>query len=696
MGKAWLLAFMALASGAFVSGAQENASSWSWAGWGGGGFFWSSAADPSDPNVLYLGGDVLGVYKSVDKGRSWSIVNNGLCGYGVYSLAVAKSSPKTVFAMTTVGICKSVDGAASWKALEATRKGKLDIFSTRDVSVRAIAVDPSNSEIVYAGSKAGRLFKSSDGGETWSKLLDNAAAPVSFISIPEKSPSTIFVSTLGGGLLKSEDAGASWRTLDTPKQAVCAKAAPSNKDIVYASFKDGGMMKSLDGGASWSSAKEGMAPKLVVRDIVVHPSNPDRVNCVARDGWSSCAYLSEDGGRTWSKSDLLKADRVGSPTLPEEWKGELKDGHVKFSGGTSMALSDADPDTIFISANWRNIISRDGGRTWEESSKGADISCIHDLFFLKGSVYAVAMDEGLLKSEDSGASWKQLVPLKYIPEISGHQWRVFASERNGSERIVSTCSPWNAKPDSNRVLLSSDGGKSFEIVKAGLPDYVPNVNCMWGRSYARALAVDPVDSDVMYLGMDGDPEPEKGKSGGGVFKSVDGGKTWAQLASQPGSRRFFYGLAVDPADGKRLYAGTCGQGGGVYLSEDGGTSWSKSNLADSWIFNLVAGTDGLLLAGGNDLWLSPDKGRTWRKGGCPGKGAVVGIALDPAKPSRIFASRVTWGEEAEGGVYMSEDSGASWKEITGDIPCKKPLILRYSKERGELWAAGPGIYRLKI
>ena len=142
----------------------------------------------------------------------------------------------------------------------------------------------------------------------------------------------------------------------------------------------------------------------------------------------------------------------------------------------------------------------------------------------------------LFRSENGGDQWRQLTPLKYLPEISGHQWRVWAAEKDGKTRIVSTCSPWNASPNSNRILLSEDGGKSFKIVKQGLPSYVSNVNCMWGRSYPRALAVDPSNPDVMYLGVDGDPEPAKNLSGGGVFKSVDGGNSWTQLPNQPPSR----------------------------------------------------------------------------------------------------------------------------------------------------------------
>ena len=207
----------------------------------------------------------------------------------------------------------------------------------------------------------------------------------------------------------------------------------------------------------------------------------------------------------------------------------------------NIAASD-DFKNILVAGDWSNIVSRDGGATWEESSKGADISCIEDLCFCRDSVYAVAMDQGLFRSDDSGTTWKQLFPLKLDFEVCGDQYRVYAEEKNGATKILSTFTPWINRP--NGVFISEDGGKSFELIKAGLPDYVTTLNCMYQRGRPRGLAVDPVDTNVIYLGMEGDPEP--GKSGGGIFKSTDGGKTWHQLAAQPGSRRILQGLVIDP------------------------------------------------------------------------------------------------------------------------------------------------------
>ncbi|MBM4083151.1 MAG: hypothetical protein FJ278_25815, partial [Planctomycetes bacterium] len=155
--------------GAGVAEPQAGAS-WQHTGWGGGGFFWSCAFHPTKDGVIYLGGDVGGAYRTDDKGLHWRFINNGLVDYGVYSLAVDRKNPDTVYAGTLGGLCKSTDGGAHWEFLKESAKDALDIRADRNKSVRAVAVDPSNGSVVYAGTPTGKIFKSEDGGQSWRKL----------------------------------------------------------------------------------------------------------------------------------------------------------------------------------------------------------------------------------------------------------------------------------------------------------------------------------------------------------------------------------------------------------------------------------------------------------------------------------------------------------------------------------------------
>jgi photosystem II stability/assembly factor-like uncharacterized protein len=149
---------------------RELTPQWEPCGWGGGGFYWSAAFHPTRDGVIYMGGDVAGVYKSVDHGRHWRLINNGLVNYAVYSLAVDRMSPQTVYAATEGGLCKSTDGGEHWKVLPRTGPKELRLTGERNRSVRNIAVDPTNSSVVYAGSPSGKIYKSTDGGQNWAAV----------------------------------------------------------------------------------------------------------------------------------------------------------------------------------------------------------------------------------------------------------------------------------------------------------------------------------------------------------------------------------------------------------------------------------------------------------------------------------------------------------------------------------------------
>jgi photosystem II stability/assembly factor-like uncharacterized protein len=339
-------------------------------------------------------------------------------------------------------------------------------------------------------------------------------------------------------------------------------------------------------------------------------------------------------------------------------------------------------------------MTHDGGKTWFESTRGADITCFHDIRHLGSETYGAAMDEGTFVTADNGKTWKALVPLKWTPGLSGHHWRVLPQKlADGRTRVISTVSAWahDGHDFPVKVIVSEDGGKTFEEAK-GLPDYRTHANTMWGEGHGRALAADPTNPDIIYLGIDGDPE--KGHSGGGVFKSTDGGHNWTQLPNQPGSRRMFYGIAVDPSNPQRLVWGACGSTAGVYVSNDGGESWEKAEGMSDWIFNVDVTPKGTIYAGGSQLWRSDDHGRSFHAVTSLKGVTVTGIAFDPADERRVWISGTTWDGNRAGGIWESTNGGKKWTEITGDIAYTKPLILRYNATTHELWAAGPAAFKI--
>jgi photosystem II stability/assembly factor-like uncharacterized protein len=871
----WLAVLLALTGAAatlaapLVVRAEPPASapaSWTHAGWGGGGFYYAAVFHPTRDGVIYLAGDVGGVYKSVDRGRNWAVINSGLADYGVFSLAVDHKNPETVYAATEGGLCKSIDGGAHWQLLPRTGKKELRITGEKSKSIRCIAVDPADGNIVYAASPAGKVYKSTDGGRNWAasyekKLpqgepdalrvqfgkvnadyhggfwmplafpkdvkaeecsgfgfsfraegarprdvfvtlktstgisyrsrnltdlfragegrdvvlgkADFAVDPeyakkdpqsatsqpsplwatvnrVDFVcvgSLPQEAsvgrfgrfffafasapaaakpalvtvrdfakdkkvlpygnvrtgeggggtvysvavapgePSLVLAATADSGLLISTDAGATWRPTDTPSKASSAAVAAGDANIIYASFHSEGVWKSTDKGRTWKQMSQGLPKEMSITEVAVSPVNARDVFAIGVVGWGGGFYRSTDGGESWTASSALAADVQGDPTLPQEPK------NAPLSVPTNLAVNPNNPKELFISANWRSCMSEDGGASWSERMKGADISCIFDIRFSGPRTYAAAMDEGTLVSEDNGLTWRQLWPLKWNPAISGHNWRLVITPGSGGDRIIATCSPWEQKY-ANRVILSLDGGKTFRIVTEGLPTYIPRSNTMWGIGYARALAVDPCDPQVLYLGIDGDPS--EGDAGGGVFRSRDGGNTWKQLASQPGSRRMFFGLAVDPTDPKRLYWAACGDRGGLYRSQDAGENWELVFKNEQWSFNVMVTADGTVYCPGRNLWRSTDHGKTWAKiTKFTDDRVIVAMEVHPRDPNTLWFTATTWDGSANGAVYKTSDGGATWQEITSDLPYRKPMVLRFNPQTNELWAGGVGLCHLK-
>ena len=862
---------------------------WQQVGWGGGAYYFTASWHPTDGNVLYLGSDCAGAYRTADKGQQWKFINAGLPGYAVYSSAVGPAAPDDLWLLTTEGLTRSTDQGRTWLPVPESHPKRLDICAARSGSVRAVAIDPKQAGTVYAGSRTGKLFKTTDAGAGWAELTYRAAAPtpatamylgtgalslsydapnpgsessgrvslfygdgakaqdwsgykrltarfkapegvaaavqaqlvvqsgdgwkwqegawvdakagtwnevaldlttlvdaksvrmvhfqlrslatgwkgevqldaialhtaadgtiaagvapgsdagkligdfeakgdtqgwvankqakdslritaanqsagpkasdvVGGVAVAPSEPATVYVGNTKLGVFRSDDAGATWKALESsPRTIASLTVSATDPAVVWASAGQAGLFRTADRGRTWTQVPVQVADKKTsFREVALHPAKPNLVYAIANIGWGGFLFISEDGGTTWTMSNKVKMGIPGNPTTPDEHTG-FPPGYAGMSAVTNIAVNPKNPDELYIAGNWRNQFSGDGGKTLEERSTGADNTCTTDIQFLNGKTYATAMDEGLLVSDNDGGTWRQLLPLKYDPNLSGHFWRVRAVPNGASVRLVATGSPWNTPSDpklTGQIHVSEDDGKSFTTTIKGLPDYVPQVNCMWGRSHPRALAIDPKNPMILYVGLDGDAEPAKGKDGGGIFRSEDGGHTWTRCAGQPGSRRMYYGLVVDPSDSKRLYWSACGDQGGTWRSEDSGATWEHVFKTDAWNFNCEIAPSGMILVGGKDLHRSDDHGKTWKKLTSFANLNVVGIAIDPQDEKRFWVSRAEWGEGIGGGVYRTIDGGQTWTEITGDIPIRKQQILRFNAQTGDLWSAGPGIFKI--
>jgi photosystem II stability/assembly factor-like uncharacterized protein len=483
-------------------------------------------------------------------------VNNGIANYGIFSLAVDPSNPQTLYAATEGGLCKSINGAESWELLPETATKKLRITGEKFKSIHAIAVSPRDSATLLAASPGGKIFRSTDGGQTWKAVFEKDA-----VAGDPESLTVRFGEPFGGIFfpfsLPSEAVGKNLSGIGLTLQGAATNAP---KDA-YVSI--------TAGGGSYRS--------------------PNLATNLADSKWQDIILAAKDF------------------TVDPWWASQHKDKAAEL------------PATPNLSSVNRMDFTVVGGTTTAIK--------LRRIFF--------ALESG---GQGAPTAAPSLVSIKALtPQAS--------------------------------VL-------NYGNVKSGVPDPAPIYSVAFSSK-----------NPLLAVGATGDS---------GLVLSQDGGRQWKQLPNQPGSRRMFYGLMVDPTNPKRLFWGACGNGGGVYRSEDGGESWTKVFSEQQWVFNLLVTGDGTVYCGANSLWQSTDHGTTWKKLGelQPG-GTVCGIEADPRDPKTLWASLVTWDLSSRGGVYKTTDGGETWTNITGDLPYVKPLILRFNPATNELWAGGVTLHKLK-
>jgi uncharacterized protein (TIGR03437 family) len=605
------------------------------------------AVDPRNGDVVYAGSSGGGVWKTIDGGKNWSAVTDAQPSLSIGSLAIDPSNPDTIYAGTGflepevphlyygAGILKSTDAGATWKNLPGPFAGPLD-SATGGADVISLAVDPGNRQVLLAavaggGSLASGVYRSGDGGVTWTNVLN-------------------------GG------------------QATAVLFDPRNGTIAYAGVGLGtrnGVYKSFDSGATWNLLSGGSSPlptaNLGRTLIAIAASNPSVLYVsITKDiggntnGSLVGLFKTTDGGQNWK---LLP----NVPDICSSNPGDPAEGGAPqcFRRGV-LQVSPIDPNVVFAGAREILVRTMDGGASWEDVTAGTiEDTFIHPdqsalAFSSDGAALYVADDGGVTRTASTTTHpplpWiylsASLGAVSFSPGISIHP----------ADTTITYAGPQEGGLASYRGSLAWQG-----------------VICGDGA----VTAMDPQNPNTIYAACQPDISD-------GLYKTTTGGLTrqaWApaQTGIDFSDRRdyvrwYWSPLVIDPSNTKTLYYASYR----IYQTKDSAGTWipisgdltggtggiSAIGVAPTKSDTVYAGTTtGFVFVTLNS---GSGPGATWtsRSSGLPPR-PITQIVVTPVDPLTAFASAAGFSGfsgDSNGHLFKTTNGGQNWTDVSGNLP----------------------------
>ncbi len=406
------------------------------------------------------------VYGSGDSGDHWTQKTNGIAGYDIWKMAITRSSPRALYALTASnGIFKSTDGARTW-----TRTGFPSNLPAD------MEVDPTDNNLVYAGAQDTGFYKSSDGGANWALSQDGLITTWSTaLLVSPGDVNHLFMSTYGKGVFQSTDRGLTWINMSAGLGSLYIHSLvidPAHPNILFALTDTAGMYRyDLNVGGSWSSISGGlpafvegqMAPGSGVLpyspgypfaipekpDSDVHPelyasqapaapaSKPPYLAMAFAPSDANTAYLGTNG------SGVYKSGNGGSAWTPVGLSGSIV---------WSLAVDQADPNLVYAATNTPGAvrISATGGASWTVSSLPNSSLIVYSVAVStdgSGVLYA-GTTNGVYQL--AGGNWTALgLPGTTVTALAAnplHAGYLFAGTTNGAFYSSDAGATWQPGP----------------------------------------------------------------------------------------------------------------------------------------------------------------------------------------------------------------------------------------------------------
>lgn len=533
--------------------------------------------DPGTAGTLWAGVDNPGnpaLWRSRDQGATWNVVTDSYAGqlstlHPVgYRIAFAPSRPADIWVPSTNLHYRSRDGGKSWSD-----------FRVANQDVYAMAVDPKNPEIVYAGGHGGQeagaahLSRSDDGGKSWKRVGQALEPAVHAILVDPANPATVYVVSGFNQLWKSADRGATFTALSTPlggtDDIYTLRFAPGSSSHLWAATEKG-LFRTTDAGASWQRADRDSG-RYLIQAVAFDPADSQRMLAASGGGG---IYRSGDGGASWEPS---------SNGLAAAWIEKLYaapgSGVVFAQTATGLFRRDAD-------GNWL-----EKAEPFEDDGDEVELD---GLLFERPSPEAIWAFDGASawRSSDGGKSFRALEKKEpsmrdlMKGNLGSAEFRSLAQDP-GNPKIFYAGS-WSNDSPGQAVWKSVDGAKTWKPAGLGLP---PDEDVKLLRAAA---------SGVVYAVVDK-----------ALFRTDDGGAKWTAIGGGLPGETELREVALDPTQPARLFVAT---EKGLFVSSDGGAGFKKaaSALAEEDVEAVAVAPDGRVFAGSfRGVFQSRDGGATW-------------------------------------------------------------------------------------
>ena len=685
------------------------------------------------PLLLLAGTPVPARPQTADTALFGSLVwrNLGpLRGGRAVAAAGAAARPLEYYMGTTGGgVFKTVDGGENWTPVSDRYFGG---------TIGAIAVSESNPDVVYVGggefpirgnvSHGDGVYKSTDAGRTWTYLGLVETRQISKIRIHPRNPDIVYVAALGPvfgpsphrGIYKSTNGGKNWSKLlfrNDTTGAIDLSMDPSNPEVLYAGLwtayrkpwqlvsggTGSGVFKSVDGGRTWKELTRNPGlPAGIIGNIglSVSPANPRRVYAII-EADSGGVFRSDDAGDTW---DRVNSDRS---LRQRAWY-------------YSRIYADPQDENTVYASNVSFQRSRDGGRTWQPIRAPHGDS--HDLWIAPNNNQRMieSNDGGSNVSTNGGRTWTDqeypTAQFYHVTTTTHFPYRVCGAQQDNS----TACLPSRPLFDADlKDYYDAGGGESGYIaIRPDNPDIIfagsygglltrkdtrtgleRNVNAWplnpmghdakdakYRFQWTFPIVISPHDPNTVYVGSSV------------IFKSTDEGGSWTAISpdltrSDPRtlgpsggpitkdqtSVEYYatvFTIAESPLEKGVIWGGS--DDGLIHVTRDGGATWANVTPKDlpEWtrvsIIEASSHAKGTAYVAGNRfqlndyapyLYRTTDYGKTWTRintGIAPSEFTRV-IREDPVRAGLLYAG-------TERGVWVSFDDGGHWQRLQRNLP----------------------------